>query len=626
MLGLTLVAGRLVQLQVVEARGLSTLAQKQWRRELEVPARRGTIYDRDGEPLALSVEAYDVYATPYQVTNVPSTAATLAASLGDTPAFWRDRLSRGGGFVWLKRRVDAAMARKLKGCRLPGIGFIPSSRRTYRMGPVASQVVGISGIDGEGLEGLELYYDSHLRGTPGILEAERDPLGRTLPGGLLRSVEPKDGRSIQVSLDSDIQYKAQLELAEAVKANGAAGGMIIVMDVRTGAMLAAVSSPGADPSRLTSETISGLKNRVVTDVLEPGSTMKIVTVAAALDSRTARPNTEWVLPGTLTVGGHTVHEAHARGTVQYTTSDILSHSSNVGAVTLALKLGKDKMYRYIQRFGLTTKTGIDLPGEISGWVPKPKDWSRSSISTIPFGQGISASPIQMARVMATIANRGVSVAPHFLVAKVGTSTAATPGTRVITTQTADALRTILRSAVTSGTGTRAQIPGYTVAGKTGTAQKPKLGARGYAEGKYLASFIGFAPATKPRLVCLVTIDEPGGAYYGGVVAAPTFARVMRFALAHLRVPPDMKMTRLPAPAEATSQTAGPDADAGGGDKADGSAAGSEGGAARQRPAEGVDGPEDGGSAPPRRDGGSAARGAAPRGGPATDESMPGDQR
>lgn len=533
-----LIAARLAYLQVVEARTLSRLAEKQWRRELALPGKRGTIYDRQGQPLALSVDAYDIYATPYQVSDAASTAATLASVLGDAPARWEAKLSRGGGFVWLQRRVDVTRATVLKGRRLPGLGFVLSSRRTYPMGAAASQIVGLAGTDGTGLYGLELSYDAMLADRPGLLEADRDPMGRTLPGGFVRTVEPRDGQSVKVSVDSDIQYKAQVELQNAIKQYHARGGAVVVMDPRSGEVVADVSAPGAEPAHLTTKTMPGMKDRVIADAFEPGSTMKVVTVAAALDEGVVTPQTMFNLPPTFTTGGHTVHEAHARGTVDFSVSDILAHSSNIGAVKIGLKLGRQRLYTYIERFGLTTRTGIDLPGEASGLIPRPAKWSRSSISTIPFGQGIAATPMEMARVMATIANDGVAVRPHLLMSKPETISPALAGQRVVSTDTARSVKAMMCRVVTTGTGEQAKVDGYTVAGKTGTANKILPGGRGYAAGAYWASFIGFAPASRPRLVCLVAIDEPSSAVYGGVVAAPVFSRIMRFALVHLKVPPD----------------------------------------------------------------------------------------
>lgn len=538
-IALVVLAGRLVQLQVVQARELADSAERQWRRAIELPAMRGAIYDRDGEPLALSVEAYDVYATPSQVVDKEKTARALTSVLGKDLATWRGKLGRPGGFAWLDRRVDLPTTQRLKDSELGGIGFIPSSRRSYRIAATAAQVVGLSGVDGQGLAGLELYYDGVLKGTPGVVEAERDPRGRTLPGGLIAQKEPVNGSPISIALDSDIQYRAQVELYKAVRKHKAKGGVVLVMDPRTGAILAAVSSPGADPSKLTTGTLRGMRNRAVSDVFEPGSTMKIVTVAAALEERLVRPSTQFTLAPTMYVAGHEVHEAHSRGTETMSVADILAKSSNVGAVTLGLKLGEERLYDYIGLLGLTERTGIDFPGEQSGWVPAPEQWSGTSISTIPFGQGITATPLQMARVTATVANRGVAVKPHFIVSGGASGTAAGPGRRVLSATTARALGLMLQRAVLSGTGQSAQIPGFTVAGKTGTAQKANEGRPGYREGAYLASFIGYAPATRPRLVCLVAIDEPTAeGYYGGVVAAPVFSNVMRFALSHLKVPPD----------------------------------------------------------------------------------------
>lgn len=538
-LALVVVAGRLVQLQVVQARELASSAERQWRRAIELPAMRGAIYDRDGEPLALSVEAYDVYATPSQVVDKAKTAQALTSILGKDLATWRGKLDRPGGFAWLERRVDLPTSQKLKDTGLGGIGFIPSSRRSYRIAATAAQVVGLSGVDGQGLAGLELYYDDVLKGTPGLVEAERDPRGRTLPGGLIAQKEPVNGSPISIALDSDIQYKAQVELYAAVRKHKARGGVVLVMDPSTGGILACVSSPGADPSELTTDSMRGMRNRAVSDAFEPGSTMKIVTVAAVLEESLVRPGTRFTLGPTIHVAGHEVHEAHSRGTEHMSVADILAKSSNVGAVTLGLKLGEERLFRYIELLGLTERTGIDFPGEQTGWVPAPEDWSGTSISTIPFGQGITATPLQMARVTATVANGGVAVRPRFVVSGGAGRAADEPGRRVLSAKTARALGLMLERAVSQGTGQSAQVPGFTVAGKTGTAQKANEGRPGYREGAYLASFIGYAPASRPRLVCLVAIDEPTAeGYYGGVVAAPVFSNVMRFALSHLKVPPD----------------------------------------------------------------------------------------
>jgi cell division protein FtsI (penicillin-binding protein 3) len=575
-LALVILAGRLLQLQVVQARELASSAERQWRRAIELPAMRGAIYDRDGEPLALSVEAYDVYATPSQVVDKLKTAQSLASLLGKDAATWRGKLDRPGGFAWVERRVDLPTTQKLKAKGLQGIGFIPSSRRSYRIAATAAQVVGLSGVDGQGLAGLELYYDAVLEGTPGVVEAERDPRGRTLPGGLIAQKEPVNGSPISIALDSDIQYKAQVELYEAVRKHKAKGGVVLVMDPRTGAILACVSSPGADPSDLTTDTMRGMRNRVVSDAFEPGSTMKIVTVAAVLEERLVRPNTQFTLGPTIHVAGHEVHEAHSRGTETMSVADILAKSSNVGAVTLGLKLGEDRLFRYIELLGLTERTGVDFPGEQTGWVPAPEQWSGTSISTIPFGQGITATPLQMARVTATVANGGVAVKPHFIVSGGTSRTAVQPGRRVLSATTARALGLMLQRAVFQGTGQSAQVPGFTVAGKTGTAQKANEGRPGYREGAYLASFIGYAPATRPRLVCLVAIDEPTAeGYYGGVVAAPVFSNVMRFALSHLKVPPDDPKSAARAAREAADKASQTAASAATTSVADGAARGDE---------------------------------------------------
>ena len=419
---------------------------------------------------------------------------------------------------------------------LDGVGTYAEERRTYPQRSVASHVLGYAGVDNRGLAGLERSLDRVLAGRAGQETIVRDPFGRVIE--VLSRDPEQPGRDVYLTLDRTVQAQAESVLQETVRNWGAKAASAIVLDPETGEVLAMAVAPGYDANRFGAVPVDRTRNRAVTDVYEPGSTFKLVTVAGVLSERLVTPSTAFTLPYQLEVADRVIHDSHPRGTERMSVSQILSHSSNVGTVTLAHLLGRDGIQRWVERFGFGRETGIDFPGESPGIVLPSERWSGSTIGNVPIGQGIGVTPIQMASAYAAIANGGVAVQPH-LVARVGAGPRTAPKRRrVVSEGVAATLKTLLRGVVDEGgTGTAAAIPGYYVAGKTGTAQKPDPRG-GYSSSKYVASFVGFVPATKPRLVVLVNVDEPRGSIWGGVVAAPAFQQIARFALQYLEVPPD----------------------------------------------------------------------------------------
>jgi cell division protein FtsI/penicillin-binding protein 2 len=553
--GLLAVSARLVYLQVFAAPAFAEKAQSQRTRDIEIAPKRGTIFDREGEPLAVSREARTIYATPRLVTDATGTAEALTHVLGGDTAGYIERLTKDSGFAYIARKVDVEHAEAIEALDLSGIGMLKDSRRTYPSGELAAQVLGFVGTEDSGLGGLEQYYDSILTGEAGSVLAERDPSGRPIPGGVMHYEDPVDGGDIVLTIDKDIQYTAHVALQKAVERWSAAAGSVLVMDPRNGEILAMASVPGFNPNRFGEADPSTYRNRPVTDVHEPGSTFKSITAAAVIDAGLFGPESMFELPPTLTIGGRTIKESRPRPTVNWTLTDIVAYSSNVGSVKLGMALGEQPLYDYLQRFGFTEATGVDFPGEAIGYLPAVEQWSATSIANIPFGQGISMTPLQLARALSAIANGGELVTPHFLLdapdsAEIDTSW---PKQRAISEQAAAATREVMKAVITEGTGGAAAVGGYEVAGKTGTAQKARTDGRGYAAGKYIASFSGFLPADDPQVLIIVIIDEPTAAIYGGVVAAPVFSEVASFAVSHLKIPP----TSIQPAQDSDSETATP---------------------------------------------------------------------
>lgn len=527
---------RAMWLQGVRAASLARLGETQHREEVMLPAGRGTIFDRMGVRLALGVQATTVYADPRQIRNPHAVAVAAGHALGLDPAMLYGKLAdRTHGFVYIERQADPTQAASLARQKLAGLGFYPEERRAYPQGSVAAQVLGYVGVDAQGLAGLEFQLDRQLAGKAGHETIVKDPAGRAIDVVNNRPATP--GRDVTITIDHTIQANAEEALRQAVRKWGAKGATATVLDPRTGDILAMAVEPGYDANAFPAAPAALQRNRTVTDTYEPGSTFKLVTVAAALSDHLVSPSTAFTLPYSIQVADRVIHDAEPRGTVRYSVAQILAHSSNVGAITLAEMLGRDRVSRWITRFGFGRRTGIDFPGESAGIVLPVDKWSGSTIGNVPIGQGIAVTPVQMASAYATVANRGVWVQPHLISRISGVAPRLTHRHRVLSRGVSRELMTMLEDVVAEGTGTYAAIPGYVVAGKTGTAQKPD-GHGGYARDKYVASFVGIVPATRPRLVVLVTVDEPHGAIFGGVVAAPVFQQIASFDLRYLEIPPD----------------------------------------------------------------------------------------
>jgi cell division protein FtsI (penicillin-binding protein 3) len=527
---------RAVWLQGVRAESLSQLGQTQHREVVTVPAGRGTLYDRTGTEIALGERATTVYANPRQVVNPRRAAVAAERALGlDADRLYPLLADRTRGFVYVARQADPAQAAALQRLRLPGFGFYPEERRTYPQGSVAAQVLGYVGIDGNGLAGIEFKFDHALKGRPGQETIVKDPGGHVIEVRRQRAEVP--GRDVFLTLDHSIQSNAEDVLRETVRKWSAKSASAIVLDPRTGAILAMAVQPGYDANRFSSVPSDLQRNRTVTDTYEPGSTFKLITIAGALSERIVSPSTRFTLPYQLEVADRVIHDAEERGTVNYSVAQILAHSSNIGAITLAEMLGRTKLSQWISRFGFGRTTGVDFPGESPGIVLPPDKWSGSTIGNVPIGQGIAVTPVQMAAAYAAIANHGIWSRPHLVDHVAGGGRPSLYKRRLVSARIADEVMLMLKDVVAEGTGQYAAIPGYQVAGKTGTAQKPDSHG-GYATDRYVASFVGAVPASRPRLVVLVTVDEPKGAISGGFVAAPAFQQIALFDLQYLEVPPD----------------------------------------------------------------------------------------
>jgi cell division protein FtsI (penicillin-binding protein 3) len=535
------IAARLTVLQVGDHRSLEALGLDQRVRTFDLPAARGQILDRRGVPLGITLDARDIYANPALVTDAEGEADQIAQALGERPKQVLPALETEGTFAYVARQVDLDVAQRVEELHLPGIGFLSVPKRYYPAGALAPAVIGFVGIDGTGLAGLEAQYDSELAGIPGERTFEQSD-GQPIAQGIDVVKEPIDGTSLRTTLDREMQYQAQQALREAVEANGARSGTVIVMDVRTGDIYAMASYPWFDPNnyaRVASKDPARLRNPAVTDAFEPGSVNKVITAAAAIESGTVSMTQRFQVPDSMKVDEYTIHDSHSHPIETMTLADIVAESSNIGIAKVGGLVGETTLASYLNRFGFGRTTGLGFPGESEGIVPPLSDWSDASLATISYGQGVSVTPLQMASVYATVANDGVWVRPRLVSGTVngsGTSSPApaSPMKRVLQPQTASILTQMLAYAVESGTGTSAQISGYQVAGKTGTALKPAPRG-GYYSDRYVASFIGFLPAGDPRIVVAAILDEPA-TIYGGIAAAPLFQQVARYAIRRLGIP------------------------------------------------------------------------------------------
>jgi len=543
--------GRAAWLQVVQAARLSKLAEGQQRHTVTTPAGRGTIFDRTGVQLAIGEQMTTVYADPSQVVNAAELADTAHKILGiNANELYVQLQNKSSHFVYVERFADPTKAKLFLAKHFTGVDSYSEQKRFYPQLTVAPQVIGYAGVDNTGLEGLEYQYNEQLSGRAGKQTVITDPLGRAID--VISSRPGQEGEDVFSTIDHTMQAEAELVLRQTVAKWGAKAASAVVLDPTTGDVLAMAQAPGYNDndSNVVSQAVQ--RNRSVTDSYEPGSTFKLVTITAALSEGIVKPTTKFTLPYELRYASCdqcTVHDAEIRPTETLTVAQILAQSSNVGAVTIAEKLGPTMLSKWIAKFGFGEKTGIDFPGESPGFVLPLDQWNEATIGNNPIGQGISVTPIQMASVYAAVANGGVWIQPH-LVSRVGGRAPQSWKHKRLMSPAVDAqVKTMLTGVVADvgATGTAAAIPGYTVAGKTGTGQVAD-GAGGYSKYNYEATFVGMVPASHPKLVVLVKVDDPRGSIFGGVVAAPAFAQIAKFDLQYLEIPPDESRTALSASA------------------------------------------------------------------------------
>ena len=537
-LGMLALAGlRAGWLGVVKADALRKAAATQQTAQVIVPARRGAITDRNGIELAVSQPAMTVAATPYLIKDPQRVAAKLAKPLSTSEdKLLRQLTRRDTGFAYLARRVPAIKARRVERMKIEGLEFIPEARRTYPRDFLASQLLGNIGAEGTGLSGLEYSLDGILKGRDGERRLVKDALGEAIE--LRETRKTKAGSNVTLTVDEAIQDKAEQVLAEVGETWRPRGATAIVMDPRDGALLALANWPRVDANNPGHAPDYARQNRAVGATYEPGSTFKAFTVAGALEEREVTPETKFNLPPTIQLYDRVIGESHPRGAVTLSTREILEQSSNVGAIKIGLGLGAKRFDQWVRRFGFGKPTGTDLPGEEAGIVLPLAKYSGASMGNLPIGQGLAVTPMQMAVAYAAIANGGV-LRPAHIVEKVnGKQSAPHRGRRVISDANAASVRKMLEGVLgPGGTASGAAIKGYELAGKTGTAQKPDPVTGGYSPDKYVASFVGFAPARHPKLLVTVMVDEPKGEIYGGLVAGPAWKQITSFALNYLRIPP-----------------------------------------------------------------------------------------
>ena len=535
---LVLVGGKAVAL-ASSSENLTRIALAQQTASVVLPAHRGAILDRNGSELAVGKPAQTVFATPYLLDHPNAAATALCKALNIHAKRARRDLEAAlsapkSGFAYVARKVDPDLAKAALALDLPGVGAYAEEERSYPMKGSAAQVLGFAGVDGNGLAGVEMEYDKQLAGAAGSEVIVRDPAGHALR--TVRETQPTSGETVRLTLDEDIQYWAEDVLEHTVRGSSATAATAIVMDPRTGEILAMANVPKVK-NNVFGRKPANDRNRCVTDIYEPGSIFKLVTISGALADGLVTPTSKFKLPPSLTVYDRTINESHARGTVTYSVREILQWSSNVGAVKIGMMMRKERLLKWMDAFGFAKPTGIDFPGEAAGIVPPAERWSGTTIANVPMGQGIAVTPLQMAVAFSTVANNGIAVKPS-LVAQVGTTVYdKVQQHRVISATVAREVRSMLATAVAKGTGVKAQIPGYVVAGKTGTAEKPLADGSGYSQTDFVASFIAMVPADHPRLVVLVAVDSPHTSIYGGDIAAPAVQKIMRFALQQLEIAP-----------------------------------------------------------------------------------------
>ena len=532
---------RLMYIQFFKSAWLSENAIDQRIRQIPVEAKRGIIYDRNGKELAVSVSTESVYAIPAEIRDADETAAKLAAILALDRDKLAEKLKKRQAFTWIKRKIDAEAALAVKKLDLSGIGLTQESQRYYPHDNLAAHILGFTGIDSQGLDGIEITFDNYLRGRSGSIVIEYDARGREIPYATHRFVSPVEGNNVYLTIDMVIQQIIERDLDRVMQETQAKSATIIVMQPKTGEVLALANRPDYNPNHFADYSPKLWRDPAVSNTYEPGSTFKVLTTTAAMGEKIVRADDRFFDPGSIEVQGRTIHCWKDGGHGSESFKEVVENSCNVGFVTVGLRLGSEAFYKYLDAFGLGKPTNIDLPGEAKGIIIDKKQVKPINIATMAMGQSIAVSPIQLITAVSAVANDGVRNRPQ-LVREVrdkdgnlirGFEPDAI--TRVVDEATAREVKGILESVVENGTGKNAYVKGFRIAGKTGTAQK--VGAGGYAPGKYVASFVGFAPADDPQVAVLVVIDEPVGIYYGGQIAAPVLGSAIKDIMQYLKVAP-----------------------------------------------------------------------------------------
>jgi cell division protein FtsI (penicillin-binding protein 3) len=536
-----LVSLRLSDLMIVNHKRLSEKANLQHRKVEDIQVRRGVIFDRRGRELALNLELESLYGDPADLTLNNNDLKKLASMLTKEPKVILAKIPDEGRFAWIERKLEPEIAEKIRALDIEGLGFMTEAKRVYPKAQLASHILGFVGIDNQALEGIELQYDKYLKTVGGKVFFGRDASGRTLSSGVDREAK---GNNIVLTIDEVLQRLVEKELDKAMVQWRAAASSAIIMDPFTGEILALANRPAYDPNKGGNASGSEKRNRAITDCYEPGSTFKIIIGAGSLEEKILKPETLFdVSRGGIEVGGRTIRDVHKYGVLTF--KEVIQKSSNVGSIMIGMRLGRERIYKYAKLLGVGEKTGIDLPGEVSGWLHPPERWSGTSLGAIPIGQEVAVTPLQILRAYSAIANGGFLVRPHVvseIVSPDGQVLASSKDggrKQVISAKTAETFKNILKTVTEEGgTGMSASVDGNEVAGKTGTAQMIDPVTKRYSMEKYVSSFVGFVPADKPSLAIIVVVYEPKGQIYGGVVAAPVFRDIANQALSYLDVPRD----------------------------------------------------------------------------------------
>ncbi|MEO7262959.1 MAG: penicillin-binding protein 2 [Jatrophihabitantaceae bacterium] len=547
---LSVVFVRLVWLQGMDAGGYALAASDEKRESVTLHAARGSILDRHGVPLAYTADAKDIVADPTMVPagNRLEYATMLSPLVGRSVLALADQLTSTSQYALLATAVSPAAAKqiedlRLEGKPLPGIFAQATSQRLYPGKSTGANVIGLVKSDGVGAAGIEYSYDSLLRGADGSVSYQKDSVGNVNPAGPIKRKAAVDGGTVRLTIDQDLQYISQRYLEDTIKRSKAQRGQVAVLDTRTGQVLALASSGSFNPQDPATVTSGQSLNPSVQQVFEPGSVNKIVAVSAALEKGLITPRTVLTVPDSVQAGGITVHDAWWHPAQKFTATGVLAESSNVGTLAIADKVGKQSFNEYLKRFGLGQKTGVELPGESAGLLPEISTWSDSTFANLPIGQGVALTSLQLASMYQAVANDGVRIPPRIVASVTNADGSVTPtaqpaGIRVLSTPTARTLRTMLESVtLKGGTGTKAAIPGYRVAGKTGTAQQPDPVTGRYSDSVYWLTFAGMAPADNPRFTIAIMIDNPTGGQHGGDVAAPLFRQIASYELSAAKIAP-----------------------------------------------------------------------------------------